>query len=43
MKKHHITLTVNGDEYDALVEPHAATEHPRAFRCWDARTIVGHD
>ena len=21
MKKHHITLTVNGDEYDALVEP----------------------
>ncbi len=22
MKKHHITLTVNGDEYDALVEPH---------------------
>ena len=21
MKKHHITLTVNGDDYDALVEP----------------------
>jgi aerobic carbon-monoxide dehydrogenase small subunit len=21
MKKHHLTLTVNGDEYDALVEP----------------------